>query len=393
MTKANSLANRFLGVHKDNVLSTSQAWISGKAVVPFGTPWPRFLQHSSWGTIPGNCPWEHLENSWEQCPKFLGTNISWCGPKLSRFSGRGWGQQLFSFQSPAVHWIARTSSLNCLSCRNPYQTPHFPNFPKLLENPKNSSESVHTKHHTLRKQGVWFFFGFRPNSSAFVQFSKNREKWVFQFFFSSAFSGSWFLGFVQNRTFCGASWALKLLKLPRVFLELVLTLHIPVQRGGKVWGVGVFRDRRGGAAIALRLLNALNSEDRGLKVRFSLATIVFETFELILCQMLSSQGKNAPSNPYPHYLVRLATSRWWKTCGFRLCFHTVQTRAFSSLALSRPCAPPSSPGLAHIPRPALARSTPGRGPALARPSPFADARFKQSSRQNGQNPEGLKHTN
>ena len=59
----------------------------------------------------------------------------------------------------------------------------------------------------------------------------------------------------------------------------------------------------------LRLLNELNSEDRGLKVRFSLATIVFETFELILCQMLSSQGKNAPSNPYPHYLVRLATSR------------------------------------------------------------------------------------
>ena len=61
--------------------------------------------------------------------------------------------------------------------------------------------------------------------------------------------------------------------------------------------------------LTLRLLNALNSEDRGLKVRFSLATIVFETFELILCQMLSSQGKNAPSHPYPHYLVRLATSR------------------------------------------------------------------------------------
>ena len=43
-------------------------------------------------------------------------------------------------------------------------------------------------------------------------------------------------------------------------------------------------------------------------MRFSLAMIVFETFELMLCQMLSSQGKNAPSNPYPHYLVRLATS-------------------------------------------------------------------------------------
>ena len=30
---------------------------------------------------------------------------------------------VFTFRSPAVHWIARTSSLNCLSCRNPYQTP------------------------------------------------------------------------------------------------------------------------------------------------------------------------------------------------------------------------------------------------------------------------------
>ena len=59
----------------------------------------------------------------------------------------------------------------------------------------------------------------------------------------------------------------------------------------------------------LRLLNALNSEDRGLKVRFSLARIVLETFKLIqMSQMLSSQGKNAPSDPYPHYLVRLATS-------------------------------------------------------------------------------------
>ena len=47
----------------------------------------------------------------------------------SWFSGRGWGQQLFSFQSPAVHWIARTSSLNCLSFRNPYQTPKFTELP------------------------------------------------------------------------------------------------------------------------------------------------------------------------------------------------------------------------------------------------------------------------
>ena len=59
----------------------------------------------------------------------------------------------------------------------------------------------------------------------------------------------------------------------------------------------------------LRLLNALNSEDRGLKVRFSLATIAFDRESAQMSQILSSQGKNAPSNPYPHYLVRLATSR------------------------------------------------------------------------------------
>ena len=72
---------------------------------------------------------------------------------------------------------------------------------------------------------------------------------------------------------------------------------------------GPSRTKNSTESKSLRLLNALNSEGRGLKVRFSLATIVFETFELILCQMLSSQGKNAPSNPYPHHLVRLATSR------------------------------------------------------------------------------------
>ena len=60
---------------------------------------------------------------------------------------------------------------------------------------------------------------------------------------------------------------------------------------------------------ALRLLNALNSEDRGLKVRFSLATIAFDRESAQMSQILSSQGKNAPSDPYPHYLVRLAASR------------------------------------------------------------------------------------
>ena len=65
-------------------------------------------------------------------------------------------------------------------------------------------------------------------------------------------------------------------------------------------------------SYTLRLLNALNSEDRGLKVRFSLATIAFDRESAQMSQILSSQGKNAPSNPYPHYLVRLATSRYKK---------------------------------------------------------------------------------
>ena len=61
--------------------------------------------------------------------------------------------------------------------------------------------------------------------------------------------------------------------------------------------------------LTLRLLNALNSEDRGLKVRFSLVTIAFDRESAQMSQILLSQGKNAPSNPYPHYLMRLATSR------------------------------------------------------------------------------------
>ena len=39
-----------------------------------------------------------------------------------------------------------------------------------------------------------------------------------------------------------------------------------------------------------------------------------------MSQILSSQGKNAPSNPYPHYLVRLATSSNFKDCK---CFHGI----------------------------------------------------------------------
>ena len=62
-----------------------------------------------------------------------------------------------------------------------------------------------------------------------------------------------------------------------------------------------------GLPHTLRLLNALNSEDRGLKVRFPLRRQHL-TENQLKC-LKSSQGKNAPSNPYPHYLVRLAASR------------------------------------------------------------------------------------
>ena len=52
------------------------------------------------------------------------------------------------------------------------------------------------------------------------------------------------------------------------------------------------------------MLNTLDSEDRGLKVRFSLAMIAFDRESAQMSQILSSQGKKAPSNPYPHYLDR-----------------------------------------------------------------------------------------
>ena len=67
-------------------------------------------------------------------------------------------------------------------------------------------------------------------------------------------------------------------------------------------------------AISLRLLNALNSEDRGLKVHFSLAMIVFETFELILCQMLSLQEKKRTFKPLSSLFSALATSRFGTGC-------------------------------------------------------------------------------
>ena len=85
----------------------------------------------------------------------------------------------------------------------------------------------------------------------------------------------------------------------------------------------------------MRLLNALNSEDRGLKVRFSLAKIAFDRESAQMCQTLSSQGKNAPSNPHPHYLVRLATSRLGFSTGEKRVYTTTAGPLFSR-SVTRP---------------------------------------------------------
>ena len=70
------------------------------------------------------------------------------------FLSQRWGQQLFTFQSPAVHWIARTSSLNCFSCRNPYQTPHSVNcLPPFHWKPLFSLKSASS--HPFPKNRLW----------------------------------------------------------------------------------------------------------------------------------------------------------------------------------------------------------------------------------------------
>ena len=60
----------------------------------------------------------------------------------------------FQFQSPAVQWMARASSLNCLSCRNPYQTPDSLNcLPPFHWKPLFSLNSASL--HPLPKNRLW----------------------------------------------------------------------------------------------------------------------------------------------------------------------------------------------------------------------------------------------
>ena len=71
-----------------------------------------------WWLFWGPWAWINHQGTFELTMKFtiLPLFKSW-------FLGRRWGQQLFSFQSPAVQWMAQTSSLNYLCCRNFYQAP------------------------------------------------------------------------------------------------------------------------------------------------------------------------------------------------------------------------------------------------------------------------------
>ena len=90
--------------HYPGILMTGHKGTNTPKFVPPRRGWPHF-DPTQTGLCKFGCVWNALIfKSW--------------------FSGRGWGQQLFSFQSPAVHWMSQTSSLNGLSCRNAYQTPH-----------------------------------------------------------------------------------------------------------------------------------------------------------------------------------------------------------------------------------------------------------------------------
>ena len=71
--------------------------------------------------------------------------------ELELTSGSGWGQQFFSFHSPVVQWMARTSSLNCLSCR----LIHWIASPLFTENPFFSLKSASS--HPLPQNWLWFW--------------------------------------------------------------------------------------------------------------------------------------------------------------------------------------------------------------------------------------------
>ena len=61
--------------------------------------------------------------------------------------------------------------------------------------------------------------------------------------------------------------------------------------------------------LTLRLLNALNSEDMGFEgAFFPCDDSIWQRISSNVSNAIVAR-ENAPSNPYPHYLVRLATSR------------------------------------------------------------------------------------
>ena len=110
----------------------------------------------------------------KECPKVTPTDVFGADSGVKKgglkrailqswFLARGWGQQLLSFRSPAVHWMARTSSLNCLSVEiltKPLI--HWMPPPFSLKNPFFTEKS--TSSHPLPKNRL-------PNFLAIIKFS------------------------------------------------------------------------------------------------------------------------------------------------------------------------------------------------------------------------------
>ena len=78
--------------------------ISGRTTISFEWPWPRFIHHSSSGTIPGNSSWEHFEKFLGTMPKNPGNEIYWRGPELWKggVPGNSWEQNLLMWPKMRV---------------------------------------------------------------------------------------------------------------------------------------------------------------------------------------------------------------------------------------------------------------------------------------------------
>ena len=167
MWKLTAFVETFVGTSVDTLV--------GRFVGTFvGSPWK--AKTGKWtfvgalvGTLVGALVGAFADSTMPRRPRLVRRRyLRWpiVNVNQSRFSGRGWGQQLFSLQSPAVQCMARTSLLNCLSCRNPYQTPvHWIASPHFTEKLFFSLKSASP--HPLPKNRLWVTW--EPPSSTCVK--------------------------------------------------------------------------------------------------------------------------------------------------------------------------------------------------------------------------------